>query len=158
MTTPCNGQSLHRRVSGKPQIFVEVRETGQLLQLTDREDISDWSIHPSHDGRTIYFTAGNGGWRVHVPSGKEEQLVDFSDLANSAREMPSRSGIPTENQGPSPQATVSLREKGMVAAAMGTTSLSHDDRYWAVKFNVGKQANLAITDTETGMSQGHLAA
>jgi oligogalacturonide lyase len=46
-----------------------------------------------------------------------------------------------------------MREQGMVAAAMGTTALSHDDRYWAVKFNVGKQANLAITDTQSGQSK-----
>ena len=66
--------------TGKPQIFAEVRATGELLQLTDRDDLGDWSIHPSHDGRYVYFTAGSGGWRVHIPSGKEEQLVDLREL------------------------------------------------------------------------------
>jgi oligogalacturonide lyase len=41
----------------------------------------------------------------------------------------------------------------MDGAAMGTTALSHDDRYWAVKFNVGKQANLAVIDTQSGESK-----
>jgi oligogalacturonide lyase len=46
-----------------------------------------------------------------------------------------------------------MREQGMVGAAMGTTALSHCDRYWAVKFNVGKEAHLAIVDTQTGHAQ-----
>jgi oligogalacturonide lyase len=138
--------------TGAPQIFVEIRAMGQLLQLTDRDDISDWSIHPSHDGRYIYFTAGSGGWRVHVPSGKEEKLVDFAELGKPAA-LPASPGVSVMNQGGrSPQPSVSMREKGMVAAAMGTTALSADDRYWAVKFNVGNQANLAVTDTQTGES------
>jgi oligogalacturonide lyase len=129
--------------TGKPQIFAEVRATGELLQLTDREDVGDWSIHPSHDGRYVYFTAGSGGWRVHLPSGKEEQLVDFGELVTAT----------LAGQGRAPSDGVTLREKGTVGAAMGTTALSHDDRYWAVKFNVGKQANLAVIDTTTGQSQ-----
>jgi oligogalacturonide lyase len=149
--------------TGKPQIFAEVRESAQLLQLTDREDISDWSIHPSHDGKYVYFTAGTGGWRVHIPSGKEEKLVDFGELGkpSSAQNAVSASpGVTVVTQGgggrtpqKSPETTVAMREKGMVGAAMGTTALSHDDRYWAVKFNVGKEANLAVTDTQTGESK-----
>lgn len=140
--------------TGKPQIFAEVRESGKLLQLTDRPDVSDWSIHPSHDGKYVYFTAGSGGWRVHIPSGKEEQLVDFAELGDPANKLPASPGVTVVSQGGrSPQTSVAMREKGMVGAAMGTTALSHDDRYWAVKFNVGKEANLAIVDTQTGKSQ-----
>lgn len=140
--------------TGKPQIFVEVRESGELLQLTDRDDVGDWSIHPSHDGHYIYFTAGSGGWRVHVPSGKEEQLVDFAELVSAAAATPASPGVTVERAGGrAPQANVAMREQGMVGAAMGTTALSHDDRYWAVKFNVGKQANLAVVDTQSGKSE-----
>ena len=113
--------------TGAPQIFAEVRATGELLQLTDRADLSDWSIHPSHDGRYVYFTAGTGGWRVNTSTFEEEQLIDLGD--------------------------VTLREKGMVAAAMGTTALSADDRWWAIKFNVGSDACLSITNTQTGKSE-----
>jgi oligogalacturonide lyase len=137
--------------TGKPQIFAEVRATGELLQLTDRDDVGDWSIHPSHDGRYVYFTAGSGGWRVHLPSGKEEQLVDFGELMTAAAF--SSHAATSAGQGRAPSGGVALREKGMVGAAMGTTALSHDDRYWAVKFNVGKQANLAVVDTLTRQSQ-----
>ena len=41
----------------------------------------------------------------------------------------------------------------MVAAAMGTTGLSYDDRWWAVAYKVGSDSELAIVDTETGQSQ-----
>lgn len=123
----------------RPQIYVEARATGELLQLTDRDDLGDWSIHPSHDGRYVYYTAGSGGWRVEIPSGREEKLIDFADLA---RQVDS-----------SGRSHVQMREQGMVAAAMGTTALSHDDRYWAVKFNTGPQANLAVLDIQSGQTE-----
>jgi oligogalacturonide lyase len=117
--------------TGSPQLFAEVRATGELLQLTDRPDLAAWSIHPSPDGRYVYFTAGSGGWRVHLPSCEEEQLVDFGRLATTG-----------EGHG-----NVTMREQGMVAAAMGTTALSRCGRWWAVKFNAGEDACLAIVDT-----------
>ncbi len=110
--------------SGEPQIYAEERASGDLIQLTDRSDIAEWSIHPSHDGRYVYFTAGAGAWRVNIHTLEEERLADFG--------------------------TVALREKGMVGAAMGTTALSSCDRWWAVKFNVGAQAYLAMIDTQEG--------
>lgn len=107
--------------SGRPQIFVEERATGHLIQLTDRDDLAEWSVHPAHDGRYVYFTAANGAWRVETETGREEQLADFGRVA--------------------------MRERGMVGAAMGTTTLSRCDRWWAVKFNAGREACLAIVDT-----------
>lgn len=125
--------------NGRPQIYVEARATGELIQLTERDDLGDWSIHPSHDGRYVYFTAGSGGWRVEIASGRQEKLIDFVDLA---RQVAPRS-----------ISDVQMREQGMVAAAMGTTALSHDDRYWAVKFNTGPQANLAVLDIQSGQAE-----
>jgi oligogalacturonide lyase len=113
--------------TGSPQIFAEVRASGELLQLTDRPDLGEWSIHPSHDGRYVYFTAGTGGWRVNIQTQEEEQLVDFGAVA--------------------------LREQGMVGAAMGTTALSRSDRWWAIKFNVGAEACLNVVDTQSGRSE-----
>lgn len=109
--------------TGKPQIFVEERASGNLIQLTDRDDLADFSIYPSHDGRYVYFTAGTGGWRVNIETLAEECLIDLG------------------------QAT--LREKGMVAAAMGTTALSACDRWWAIRFSDGDEACIAVVDTET---------
>jgi oligogalacturonide lyase len=110
--------------TGSPQIYAEERAAGELVQLTDRDDLSEWSVYPSHDGQYVYFTAGTGGWRVDTATYKEEQLADLGAVA--------------------------MREKGMVGAAMGTTALSHCDRWWAVKFKVGDEGCLAIIDTVTG--------
>ena len=110
--------------TGRPEIFAEERESGRLVQLTERAGIGEYSIYPSHDGRYVYFTAGSGGYRVHTETQREEQLVDFG--------------------------AIRLREAGMVADAMGTTALSFDDRFWALRFSVDGRANLAVIDTESG--------
>lgn len=107
---------------GNPQVFVEELGSGDLFQLTDQPDIAEWSVHPSHDGKFVYYTAGAGGWRVKTDTGEQELLVDFKHAA--------------------------MREEGMVGAAMGTTALSRCDRWWAVKFNEGQEACLTIIDTE----------
>lgn len=110
--------------TGRPEIFAEERANGKLIQLTEREDIGEYSVYPSHDGRYVYFTAGRGAYRVHIETLREEQLVDFGEI--------------------------SLREAGMVADAMGTTALSFDDRYWAIRFSVNAEACLALIDTSSG--------
>ena len=119
--------------TGTAQIFAEERATGELRQLTDRPDIEEWSVHPSRNGKSVFFTAGTSGWCLDLETLEERELVNFTATA--------------------------MKEKGMVAAAMGTTSVSHDDRWWAVRFNypsqltdgdIGKEAALAIVDTDTG--------
>lgn len=113
--------------TGTPQIFAEERSTGELRQLTDRTEFSEWSVHPSHDGRAVFFTAGTSGWRLDLETLEEHELVNFS-----ATEM---------------------QDEGMVAAAMGTTALSHDDKWWAVRYRVGDESVLTIVRTETGESE-----
>lgn len=109
---------------GSPQIYVEERTTGELLQLTDRDDISDFSIYPSHDGNHVYFTARGGGWRVNTTTYEEELIVDLGK--------------------------VRLKEEGQVGAAMGTTALSACDRWWAIRFSDGDESCIAVVDTTTG--------
>lgn len=118
--------------TGTPQLFLELQETGQLLQLTDRDDLNEWSIHPSHDGRHVYFTAGSGAWRVDTESLKEEKLTDFG--------------------------SDEIRERGMVGAAMGTTTVSRDDRWWAVPVKTGKMAQFHLIETATGKDEVILEA
>lgn len=112
--------------TGQAQLFAEERSTSRLVQLTDRADLNEWSIHPSHDGRYVYFTAGSGAWRVNLDNLHEECLVHFGD--------------------------VPMIPPGMVADAMGTTTLSHDDRWWAVPVREGQSATLNIIDTDRGTS------
>ena len=131
--------------TGIAQIFAEERATGELRQLTDRPDIGEWSVHPSRDGKAVFFTAGTSGWRLDLETLEERELVNFDEVCKSKLAVKS--------------AATAMKEKGMVAAAMGTTSVSHDDRWWAVRFNypsqitdgdLGKEAALAIIDTDTG--------
>ncbi len=116
--------------TGTAQIFVERRATGELIQLTERGDIADFSIYPSHDGQYVYFTAGAGGWRVNTTTYEEEFLIDLTQDESFRN--------PT------------LRETGMVAAAMGTTALSACDRWWAIRFQHSERACIAVVDTQAG--------
>lgn len=110
---------------GRPAVFAEERASGRLIQLTDRPDLNEWSIHPSHDGRWVYFTAGSGAWRVSTgPGFPEECLADFGD--------------------------VPMIPPGMVGDAMGTTALSRDDRWWVVPVRLGGIARLHAIDTQSG--------
>jgi oligogalacturonide lyase len=118
--------------TGRSEIWCEIRATGELQQLTDQSEIGEWSVHPSHDGRFVYYTAGQGAWRVATDTGKAERLVDFGGLAG--------------------------REAGMVGAAMGTTTLSHDDRYWAVPVKIGARFRFIVIDTRTGRHETILEA
>ena len=106
--------------TGTPQLFAERRETGELIQLTDRDDINEWSLHPSHGGTCLYFTTSNGGWRLDMDSLREEQVVDFAGARKSS---------------------------GMVGAGMGTTTLSHDDRWWAIPLRRNNVSRLLVADT-----------
>jgi oligogalacturonide lyase len=118
--------------TGRPEIWCEIRATGELQQLTDQPDLGEWSVHPSHDGRFVYYTAGQGAWRVATDTGEAECLLDFGGLAG--------------------------REAGMVGAAMGTTTLSHDDRYWAVPVKMGAKFHFIVIDTATGSYETILEA
>jgi oligogalacturonide lyase len=109
--------------TGLPQIFAEEGEDGTLLQITDREDLNEWSFYPSHDGDCVYYTAGSSGWRVRLDDLEEERVIDFSGS--------------------------NMREKGMVGAAMGTTTLSLDDRFWAIHSKASGMSKLIIVDTRS---------
>jgi oligogalacturonide lyase len=110
----------HRTSS--PQIFFEDRQSGDLVQATDRPDLAEWSISPAPDGRYVYFTAGTSAWRVDLATFEEEELADFG--------------------------AVEMREKGMIGAAMGTTALSASGRFWAVPVKAGQVTRFVLIDTE----------
>lgn len=112
--------------TGAPQIFFEDRASGQLVQVTDRPDLAEWSISPSPDGRFVYFTAGTGAWKVDLDTFEETQLADFG--------------------------AVEMREKGMVGAAMGTTALSANGDWWAIPVKTGKVSRFIVVETATGKS------
>lgn len=112
--------------TGRAEIWAEVRDSARLAQLSEHEGLAEWSFHPSHDGRYIYFTDESGAWRLETENGREEELVHFGGA---------------------------MREAGMVGAAMGTTTLSRDDRYWAVPIKAGKMSRFVVIETATGKHQ-----
>ena len=134
--------------TGTPQVFAEERATGELRQLTDRPDLGEWSVHPSHNGKAVFFTAGTSGWRLDLETLEERELVNF-DVACKSK-LAVKSDVACKSKLAVKSVATAMKEEGMVAAAMGTTALSHDDKWWAVKFNIGKEAALAIIDTDTG--------
>lgn len=112
--------------SGTPQIFFEDGPGGQLVQVTDRPGIAEWSLIASPDGRYVYYTAGASAWRADTSTFEEIQLADFGEAE--------------------------MREKGMVGAAMGTTALSHDGSWWAVPVRTGPVTRFVLIDTASGAS------
>jgi oligogalacturonide lyase len=111
--------------TGTPQLFAEVDD--RLVQLTDRPQLSEWSFHPSHDGRFVVFVAGTQAIRLDLETLQEHVLADFGD--------------------------VEMREKGMVGAAMGTTTVSRDDRWWAIPVKAGGVSRFVVIDLESGASR-----
>ena len=110
--------------TGTPQLFAETG--GRLLQLTERPDLAEWSFHPSHDGRFVVYVAGTQAVRLDLESLREHVLADFG--------------------------AVEMRERGMVGAAMGTTTLSRDDRWWAVPVKAAGRSRFFVIDTQTGQA------
>ena len=113
--------------TGAPQLFAEMQDDGRIVQLTDRDDLAEWSFYPSHDGASVFYVAGTGAWRLELETLAEERLADFG--------------------------RVEMREKGMVGAAMGTTALSGDDRWWAIPVKSGNLSRFHVVDTREGGSE-----
>ena len=121
--------------TGRPEVWAELRRVaachgrhaGCLLQLTDHPDLAEWSVHPSHDGRFVYFTDPHGAWRAEVQSQRTECLCDCGTTGSPA--------------------------SGMVGPAMGTSSVSRDDRWWAVPIRADRGYQLVVIDTTTGAQQ-----
>lgn len=112
--------------TGRPQIFIELQESRELVQLTEEADLAEWSVIPSRDGLWIYYIAGQAGYRVSPRDGTVECLVRF--------------------------ASAQMREQGMVGAAMGTTALSPSGRWWAVPVRNGDITQFWMIDTHSGTS------
>ena len=115
-----------------PRSTLELQADRRIVQLTDHPGLAEWSVHPSHDGRYVYFTDLEGCWRVETATCREEQLVAFD--------------------------SAETRHKGFVGAAMGTTTVSRDDRWWAVPVNAPELGRMLLVDTATGAADYVLEA
>jgi oligogalacturonide lyase len=109
---------------GAAQIFVEDRESGDLIQLTDRDDLAGGSLLPSRDGNYIYFSTSGAGWRVNTTTCAEERLVSAAEVAQ--------------------------RLHAPVAPVGGATGLSGDDEWLALALGAGEESNLVVLNTRSG--------
>lgn len=110
--------------SGSPQIYGFEQESSAIVQFTDVEDLTEWSVHPDLSGRFVYFTTKIGGWQLDVASGKVRSMFHYGEAAS--------------------------RASGMVAGGMGTTALSHHGTYWAFPFNTRDGVIIKRVDTRNG--------
>ena len=116
--------------SGLPQIYCELQGEDRVVQLTDRPDLDEWSVYPSPDGHSVYFTAGGAGFRLDLETLAEEELVRFKQVAKRRAED--------------------------VGGEMGTTALSRDGRWWALQSCEGAEKILSVVDTRTGAHEAIL--
>jgi len=112
---------------GHPEIFAEIRSTGELQQVTNRSDLNEWSIYPSHCGNYVYYTAGHGAFRMNVNTFAEEILLDLSDYLMS--------------------------DEGAVKMATGATALSFCDQYWVIRVSGDGESYLCVINTKTGKAE-----
>ncbi len=113
--------------TGTPQIFAYCRQDDVMEQLTQSEELNEWSIHPSADGKFVYYVANGCAMRVCVETGEEQVLLTGADL----------SGIGGGKVNP-----------GTNNITPGTTALSADDRYWAIRSVSDAGFSVLIFDSE----------
>lgn len=118
--------------TGRTEVYGERRADHAIVQLTERADLNEWSIHPAHAGQHVYYTAGAQACRVELDTLREEVLADFG--------------------------AVPMLAAGMVGAGMGTTALSADDRWWAIPVCGTQESQLYIVDTANGAAECVLEA
>jgi len=114
--------------SGSPQIYTVARDSGEIFQVTNCDDLGEWSLHPAWNENWVLFLAGGRGYRADLTTGKTEEIADFRPYCGT-------------------------RGDGMIGAGMGVTALSWCDRYWAVRVTMPEGAALIITDFQTGKSE-----
>ncbi|MBQ7063400.1 MAG: PD40 domain-containing protein [Firmicutes bacterium] len=98
--------------TGSPQVFAYNFGEDVIEQLSDVESLNEWSVHPSADGQFVYYVANGCAMRSFVETGESEVLLSGKDLAEI--------GGGKVNPGTSP-------------ITPGTTAVSADDRYWAIR-------------------------
>jgi len=113
--------------TGSPQAYGLHRPEDRIVQLTNCNGLCEWSIHPSHDGRYLYYTRGSRACRVDLESFAEECLHDFG--------------------------SVPMVSDSMSGAGMGVTTVSSDDRWWAIPVRAKSSSRLYVVDTSSGAAK-----
>lgn len=114
--------------TGSPQIFAYNRREDCIEQFTQTENLNEWSVHPSADGQYVYYVADGCAMRVCVRTGQEQTLLTQKELTQTGG---GRMNPGTTNLTP------------------GTTALSADDRFWAIRSVSEAGYSILIYDDNT---------
>lgn len=113
--------------TGSPQVFAEDRQNACILQLSDVAELNEWSVHPYE--YFVYYIADGCAFRTDVRSGDTDTLL-------TPAEASAFSGSGRINPGNNP-------------LTPGTTAVSRDGRYFAIRL-VGQEGySILICDTQT---------
>jgi oligogalacturonide lyase len=110
------------RRSGRPEIYQYSLLEKLIYQVTDQANISEWTLHPSYKGNTIFFTDPIGAWKINCETFKKDLILDFNDIQEN-------------------------NERG---ASIATTTLSHDDLWWVLPIKFKNHSSLYVVNTSNG--------
>lgn len=110
--------------TGKNQLYLLQTADGTLIRISDVEEVDEWTVHPSRDGRYVYYHGDALGLRTDCATGQSEILITEEEAACLCGES--------------------------VTFPLGkTTALSHDDRFWAIRARSASRWYALVLDTQT---------
>jgi len=67
--------------TGRWEIYRVEIASGEITQLSDREDVRRETLNVAPPGREVFYTAGNRIWAVDIATGEERCAVDATTIA-----------------------------------------------------------------------------
>lgn len=108
--------------TGRPEIYQYCLSDKTIYQITNQPNIAEWTLHPSHFGRNIFFTDKSGAWKINSETLKNEKILDF----------------------------ITISENNEVGISTATTTLSHDDKWWVIIMKFKDHCSLYVINTLNG--------
>ena len=111
--------------TGHNQLYLCRTSDYALIRISDVEEVDEWTVHPSRDGRYIYYHGDAKAIRTECSTGKSEVLLTEEEASRLCGGV-GRAVFPTGR----------------------TTALSKDDRYWAIRAQQDGRFHVLVYDTE----------
>lgn len=110
--------------TGTNQLYLCRTQDHALIRISEVEEVDEWTVHPSHDGKYIYYLADGQAIRTECATGESEVLLREEEAA----------------------ALCGVVGKAYFPLGL-TTALSRNDRYWAIHVVVGDIWYVLIYDS-----------
>ncbi len=111
--------------TGHNQLYLCRTSDYALIRISDVEEVDEWTVHPSRDGRYIYYHGDAKAIRTECSTGKSEVLLTEEEASRLCGGV-GKAVFPTGR----------------------TTALSKDDRYWAIRAQQDGRFHVLVYDTE----------